>query len=202
MLIHLTPRFYTCELSGPNVELVDLQIPELRLVLSGGKDLATRRPYVNKRYVIGCRNIGTKAIAGILVETPTAHVPEYTVVTRWAVDAEVVVTHRVQHLVLDRDFDTVTDSMVMWYAKCESLGGWRSRWPQEHRGAVPVSAQPRMQLSCAPERTGIVADHAPEGFIAERAETFSVPTIERARLLGRCVVGERIPSIESVFKAG
>ena len=42
----------------------------------------------------------------------------------------------------------------------------------------------------------------PEGFIAERAEVFSVPTIERARLLGGRVVSERIPSVESAFKAG
>lgn len=201
MLIHLTPRFYTCELSGANVELVDLQIPELQLDLRGGKDLATRRPYPNERYVVGCRNVGKKAIAGILVETP-AHIPEYTVVARWAVDAEIIVTHRVQHVVLDKDFDTVTDSMVMWYARCESLGGWCSRWPEVHQGAIPASAQPRMQLSRTPERTGIVADHAPEGFIAERAEVFSVPTIERARLLGGGAVGERIPSVESAFKAG
>ncbi|MBY0574242.1 MAG: hypothetical protein K2P84_11215, partial [Undibacterium sp.] len=91
MLIHITPSFYTCEQSGANVELVDLRVDELGIHVRGGEDLVSRSPYPNKRYVVGCRKVGQKAINGILIET-AEHVDIYTVVTRWAINAETIVT--------------------------------------------------------------------------------------------------------------
>ncbi|MBY0446769.1 MAG: hypothetical protein K2Q15_16360, partial [Burkholderiales bacterium] len=88
----------------------------------------------------------------------------------------------------------------LWYAMGDSLGGWRSRWPEMHKEAVPVSAQPRMQFSKDPARVGQIKDHMSNGRLLERTEVFQVPTIERERLLSHNSVQERIPSIESVFK--
>jgi len=199
MLIHTTPRFYTCEQSGPDVELVDLKINELGVFLRGGKDLTARRPYPNKRYVVACRKTGQKAIDGILFETSTK-VPSFTVETRWAIHAEIIAAHRVRYVVLDDDFDAVTDNMGLWYAMSEGLGGWRSRWPEAHKDAVPASAQPRMQLSAEPQRPGRVAISVTSPQTFERSETFPVPTVERERLLSRRSFDERIPTIDSAFK--
>lgn len=102
MLIHLIPQIYT-PYAVP-VRLIDVAIPELGLVLDGHKDLAIRRPFPNKRYWVACRKVGQKAIAGFLVESK-AFVPAYTVTTRWAVNADTVLTHSVAHVVLDKDFD-------------------------------------------------------------------------------------------------
>ena len=60
MLSHLTPRVHPCELCGSYIELIDLQIPELRLDLRGGNGLASRRSYPNKRYVVSRRNVWKK----------------------------------------------------------------------------------------------------------------------------------------------
>jgi len=198
MLIHATPRFFTCEQSGPNVELIDLRINEIGVFLQGGKDLTTRRPYPNKRYVVACRKSGQKAIDGILFETGGT-VPSFTVETRWAIHAEFIATHRVRYVVLDDDYDAVTDNMVLWYAMSEGLGGWRSRWPEAHKDSVPASAQPRMQLSTEPQRTSPVTVRMTGPQSYERVETFSVPTVERERLLSRRI-NDRIPAIESAFK--
>ncbi|ONC41620.1 hypothetical protein AQ914_18185 [Burkholderia pseudomallei] len=201
MLIHTTPRFYTCEQSGPNVELVDLHIDELGVHLQGGKELTTRRPYPNKRYVVVCRKVGQKAIDGLLFETD-AKVSQYTVTTRWAIRAEIIATHRVHYVVLDEEYDTVTDNMVLWYRMSEGLGGWPSRWPDAHKDAVPCHAQPRMQFSQAPQRAGQVVDRMTGPLSLERVETFPIPTIERERLLSPRSITERIPTIEAAFRVG
>jgi len=196
MLIHLTPQFYTCELSGPYVGLVDLQIDELDISLRAGQHLATRRPHPNKRYVVGCRKTGTKAISGILIETAQP-VPTFTVVARWAIAAEIVVTHRVQYVVLDDEFDAVTDRMQLWYPK--SSWGFASRLPEVHKESVPCEAQPRMQLQEDPPKAGVIQDIVAGGIISERTEAFSLPTVERARLFTDWAARHRYPAADSAF---
>jgi hypothetical protein len=187
MLIHTAPRFHTCEGSGPNVELVDLRIDELDVFLRGGKDLATRRPYPNRHYVVACRKVGQKAIDGILIESG-AVVPAFTMVARWAVQARFIATHRVHYIVLDSDFDAVTDNMVLW----------ESRWPEAHKDSVPASSRPRMQLSLDSLRSSQLDFSVTSPQSYERVETFPVPTIERERLLSR-EIDYRVPPIESAF---
>lgn len=201
MLIHVTPQFFTCARSGPYVELVDLRVDQLGLFLRGGKELTTRRPFPNKHFAVACRKTGRKAIGGILIETPKP-LAEFTVETRWAIEAETLVKHRVKYVVLDQDFDTVTDQMSFWFATLGiPTGDFTSRWPEAHKGAVPVKAQPRMQLAPDAHRTGIIEDRLFDGRIEERSETFPVPTIERARLYSRNTE-MRIPSIDMAFRIG
>jgi hypothetical protein len=72
-----------------------------------GVDLATRRPYPNKRYAVACRREGRKAIEGILIEnSPPVEKLDYT--ARWVVDAEFVATHRVSYKLLH-------NRATMWY---------------------------------------------------------------------------------------
>lgn len=201
MLIHITPQFITCAHSGPDVALVDLNIEPLGVLLRGDVDITARRPYRNKRYTVGCRRAGRKAIAGILIDTP-APVAHFTVVTRWAIRAEIVVTHSVRYEVLDTELDTVSDNMVLWYGTGgHGEAAWPSRWPEVHQGAIPARAQPRMQLTPDPARTGCYEDHLLDGLIAKRSEVFPLPTIGRERLFSPMWNRDMpFPPIEAAFR--
>lgn len=206
MLIHLSPRLYLAfRNETPAVDLVDITIAELGIHLKGGIDLTTRRPYPNKNYVVACKKVGQKAIDGILIETQD-HIDKFTLVARWAINASPILrTHRVEYTVLDSEHDTISESMVLWYAACASLGGWGSRWPEALAYPAPVHAQPRMDLwpveQGGAERKGreLVDVLAPNGLIVERSEKFSLPTIERGRLSSR--MEARLPTMDMVFVA-
>ncbi len=47
---------------------------------------------------MACRKSGCKAVNGLLVDVEK-HVPLFTVDTRWSIDAEVVLRHRVEYVV-------------------------------------------------------------------------------------------------------
>jgi hypothetical protein len=165
-----------------------------------GVDLATRRPYPNKRYAVACRREGRKAIEGILIEnSPPVEKLDYT--ARWVVDAEFVATHRVSYKLLDHEFDAASDSMMLWYATSRSLGGWSSRWPAWAEGLAPASAEPKMEIIPGDvSRASDVLDA--RGRIVERREMFSMPTIERKRILNAKVFHERLPTLDSAFHLG
>lgn len=200
MLIHITPRFFTGNYAFP-VQLVDVTVEPLGLVLRDGVDLAMRQPFPNKRLYVACRKVGRKAMNGLLIDTGAVRLKEFEVVTRWAVFADDVVTHRVKHVVLDEEFDAVSTDMVLWYAMCESLGGWESRMPVLPVNASPASHMPRMAIM--PEdrnqRTGDVVDKLnAAGIIEERREVFWMPTIQSRRLQDRRV-DERLPDFQDAF---
>lgn len=97
MLLHIRPRLF-CPFK--NVALVDLTIEPLVLQLVGGIDLATGRPYRNKYYTVAYRKQGRKAIDGILIETGNP-IEELGYTARWAIEAALLVTHRVLYTALD-----------------------------------------------------------------------------------------------------
>ena len=79
------------------VQLVDMALYPTGLRLRGGIELIIRRPYPNKHYAVACRRHGhNKAFDGIRIEAerPTG---ELIYTARWAIDAELVVTHRVRY---------------------------------------------------------------------------------------------------------
>ena len=205
MLIHVLPKLYVPGGLQVPVRLVDLTVEELGLVLKGDQDLAIRRPYPNKCYWVGCRKVGQKAVAGLLIEAGR-FLESYTVVTRWAINADTVLTHRVEHVVLDGHFDAVSDDMTRWYGTCESLGSWHSRWPLCYDGQPPVEVQPRMDMLSpglgGTTRKGEVRDVLSEGgLVLRREERFMVPTIERGRLSGKWAEMSRLPEMKDAFTA-
>jgi hypothetical protein len=69
--MHIRPRLFS---PFKNVALIDLQINPLGIHLAAGVDLATRRPYPNKRFAVACRKEGQKAIdGGFLPSAPLFH---------------------------------------------------------------------------------------------------------------------------------
>ncbi|MCD5327854.1 DUF6012 family protein [Chromobacterium piscinae] len=206
MLLHLVPRLYLAHVARDlAVDLVDLTIEPFGMVLQGGRDLVVRKPYPNKNYLAGCRKAGQKAINGVLVELPQP-VTTLSTITRWSVDAEVVLTHHVERQILDADFDLISDHMLLWYGACESLGGWSSRWPKQpadRRDMAPVDLQPRMDL-WAPEMGGLPQqawrrDRIEKGMILERAESIAMPTLESGRLFGPRAKVDRYPERTDAF---
>lgn len=200
MLIHITPRFFTGNYAIP-VQLVDVTVEPLGLVLRDGVDLAMCQPFPNKRIYVARRKVGRKAMNGLLIDTGEVRIKEFEVITRWAVFAGDVVTHRVKHVVLDEEFDAVSTDMILWHAMCASLGGWEPRVPALPSNASPASHMPRMAImpEDREQRTGDVVDRLNgAGMVKERHEVFSMPTIQPARLQNRRL-DDRLPRFEDAF---
>lgn len=201
-LLHLVPRFFG---TFTAVELVDLTIEPTGLTLRGGRDLATRKPYPNKRYSIACRKRGQRAIEGIFVMMG-APVESLDYTARWSVDAEVVVTHRVQYRLLDREFDAASDDKMLWHACSASLGGWASRWPEPRDAESPCSTAPVMVAhvsDAAHFREGAAGDSAQHqlaegGLVVERRQRFDMPTLERGRFTSP-LAGDRRPLVADAW---
>lgn len=197
MLIHLTPRMYACR-TNEVCSLIDLNCAELGLSLKGDNELTARRPYPNKNYLVACRKAGQKAMNGILLETQS-HLREFTVVTRWAVAASHVATHQVRYIVLDEEFDTISESMTLWYGTAS--GRFKSRWPITADYGSPAATQPCMEAFPRVERRGEVKDVTDKkGALIERSEVFQLHTLERERLMDLTHShDDRIPVIDHAF---
>lgn len=200
MIIHLSPSIYACPKTEP-CSLIDLTCNELNIDLVGGKELTARRPYPNKKYLVACRKVGQKAMNGILIESKTP-VREFTVVTRWSVAASHIATHRVHYIILDEEYDAISENMVLWYATSESLGSYKSRWPGNEEYGTPATSQPRMEAYQRLRRVGPIRDVTDEsGAVIERSEVFKLPTLQPERVLNsKLSYGDRTPSLEAAFR--
>jgi len=190
MLIHITPKlFRPAELAFiRKCILSEIHISELDMTLKHGIDIDTRKPYPNKNYFVGCRKVGKKAIDGLFIESPT-HLSSFTVISKWLLDDERTVIHQTNYQVVDDEFDTVSDSMMLWHATCESLGNWGSRIPNNMKPSsseniqdvAPVNLQPRMDLLPAKRKGEFEDQISSDGIICNRKEIFTLPTIEKGR---------------------
>ncbi|MBZ9574487.1 hypothetical protein KGR00_07185 [Halomonas coralii] len=174
--------------------------------MKGGKDLASRRPYPNKRYVVACRKVGRKAITGFLIQAPD-DVRWFSATARWAIGATIVVRHVVRYEIIDSDYDAVSDDMLLWGPTPKALGNWPSRWPDftaqwpaYTAQWTPANAQPCMEVTPTGRREGDVRDTVEGGLILYREERLGLPTIESGRLLEKELsVRHRLPEIKSAF---
>ncbi|MDT3722814.1 DUF6012 family protein [Pseudomonas oryzihabitans] len=138
MLIHLVPRFMTCPVSGPHVQLIDLRIDSVGLLLRERVELATLRPMPNKCIAIGCNERGRMARVGLLIATLRPAKP-FNMVYRWAVAAEQLIVQRVHYeLFGDADaYQVFSDKMATW-----------PQQPAEHQHSIPTFARPRLEAMC------------------------------------------------------
>jgi hypothetical protein len=189
-LLHIRPQMYA---PSRFVELVALSVEPLGIRLSGHA-LRTGRPYSNKRFSVGRLRKGRAAMDGILIEA-TALPNEFDMLARWAVAAEIVVTHRVHYQLLDREFDAASDDMTLWHSTDKSLGGWSRRLAPWAQDLSPMKAEPIMEIDHPATFARVMRkDTVKDGVIIERRETFPMMTIERGRLLDN-VLNDRIPPI-------
>jgi hypothetical protein len=109
-------------------------------------------------------------------------------------------THHVRCTILDHEFNAVSESTSFW--KPTSDGNWSDRRPDGWTDSGSIRTEPYMELEShlmRGLRTEDVVD--PEiGWIEQRTQWFSMPTLEEARLF--LYPGEdssRMPSIDDAF---
>lgn len=61
MLIHLTTRYYA-RYNDVHVDIIDVEIPELKLILKANVDIIMRAPFPNKNYKVVCRKKDVKQL--------------------------------------------------------------------------------------------------------------------------------------------
>lgn len=197
MLLHLRPRLL---FPFKMVDLIDFEVKQLGLCLKGNSDLTTRRPYPNKDYAVACRKQGHKAIDSIFIETNKL-LEEWDTTARWAVNASIVVTHKVHYELLEHEFGAASDNSVLWYADSEELGGWSVRRPQWVRDMAPMITDPVMEIFPRDVKRPMTEDVIEQGLIICRRQTFPMPTLERDRVI-HTQVADRVPAAESAFLVG
>lgn len=199
MLIHLTPQYLT--VNGPIIDLIDVSIPELKLMLKGGIDVVTSRPYADKDIIVVCRKKGRKLRKGFFIETDKP-VRQFTVITRWAVDSYVCV-HKIHYNVTDTDFDATTDDIMLWSDFRKT--SYKKRVNTNLAELIPAKDQPSMvlfeddKLSNRDDMIFNITDKIHT--VIERTEYFEIPTIERERLTVPFYGNKRFPDVEDAFIA-
>ncbi|WP_234053715.1 MULTISPECIES: DUF6012 family protein [unclassified Xanthobacter] len=180
MLLHLTPK----AVAAQEVQLIDVSFPEFDLVLREGTDLKARRPYPNKTWLVASSARERAAKDGILLETQE-RVSQFTMVTRWAVAAEMVVTQEIAYRILDETHDAASADPCLWY----SFTGWPKRWPDCIPYEAPVRITPTLVLDGS------------KSIEAKTAHTFPMPTLERERILQHAGmhIPNRAPKQEAAF---
>ena len=198
MLIHFVPCLCVNQ-PGVGAEVLDFACPEAGLLLQGGKHLKTGTPYPNKQYLVSCRNSGRKkAVSGFLARIPR-RLREFTTITRWRLDRGPILTHHVEHQVLDEDFDMLTEDLLYWCG----YKTWQPRWPENLKDTALVAAQPRMAIAPGDGRSRKqLTDRIEDGVIVERREAIQMPTVERERLFAPDALREwPMPAIRDAFTA-
>jgi hypothetical protein len=193
MLLHLRPKIYSADIL---VDLLELSIDRFGVQLLRERDLMIGRPYPNKNYVVGCRKQGRKAIDGILLKVD-GPVDKFCLTARWQASG-IIATHRVHYTILDCDFGAASDKMMLWH---KTRSGLPSRIPVYYRGCPPIYTEPVMHLegpASARRLTMDVVDIG-TGWIADRTQSFAMPSIEPERLLDR-ESNPRLPAPEDAFE--
>lgn len=193
MLIFLSPRITTCQFAV-ECELVDIVSKTLGVHLRNNVEVTARKPFPNKTYLAACRKVGKTAINGLLFETKS-HVPEFDLTTRWCVDGDILVEHKVNYHVLDAEFDAVTDNMLLWYSQGE--GSWARRWPA-HITGNPLHAQPRFTLAPRGEEAP-GKERVEHGIVVAFEQAFDMHTVEPERVLNS-QIDKRMPAFADAFK--
>lgn len=139
---------------------------------------------------------------GLLIQAP-AHVPELNVTTEWRMPDNSVLTHRVRYVVLDDEYDTISENMLSWYATPSSGGDRESRWPKVSAYTSPAKSQPRMDVVRNEGRSGEITDvFNSSGDLVECQEVFGLHTIQRDRVLKpEFTIGSRLPFLSEAFQA-
>lgn len=201
MLIHITPRIYVPGHLNLNCTLVDVAIPEFSLILRSNKEITVRRPYANKQLHVACRNIGRKAVEGLFIST-SKKLNSLTVITRWSLNAELVLIHEVDYDFLDHEFDAFSDKMMVWDRLDRNGVSWDTRWPLGFPDDwyAPVNAQPVMDIFPNQKRMFTTDNINSQGIVDFRVQRFHMPSIEPERLVTQTLLsGDRMPIIDHAF---
>lgn len=201
MLIHITPRIYipsavkSCVITG-------LKIEQLGVSFSA-EQIATRKPYLNKRFHVACRRNNRRATQGLLFSVGAAP-REFTVECEWLINGSACAKHSVEYKILDDEMDAVSDNMLLWYA--DAGRKYKLRWPHWAQSMSPMEAMPRMEfmagsLPLQPHRKQPQhrSDLVESGRLISRQEVFGMHTLEKDRLFNLSY-SDRMPNIWDAFQ--
>ncbi|EDW6099916.1 hypothetical protein ABM88_002541, partial [Salmonella enterica subsp. enterica serovar Minnesota] len=194
MLIHLTPRYYA-RYNDVHVDIIDVEIPELKLILKANVDIIMRAPFPNKNYKVVCRKKGRKAINGILIEID-GELKNFTVISRWAVNGEIS-RHETYYHVTDNEFDAVTEEDFLWSGFFNTP--YRTRCKEIEVGGTLVKRQSAM-VTLIDDLNSNDGDNYwtynkvdGEGFVRFRSEYIMLPTVERERITYKVLLKHILP---------
>lgn len=203
MLIHITPKIYRPHEVGfvGQCSLNQVSIPELDLVLTGGKQLKTGTPWPNKNYFCGGPKSSRKQLFGLLVETHD-HISELTVICEWKLDYwgenSQIVEHTTKIIVLDEEHDAISTDVIYWHGMDDGLGGWESRIPASMPDVAPMWINPCMWLFRDEMQAGILeSEMNDDGIVTRCVQQLEVPTIQRERFSTHSC--DRFPGLETAF---
>ncbi|HHN1184258.1 TPA: DUF6012 family protein [Pseudomonas aeruginosa] len=137
-------------------------------------------------------------VNGILLDVP-GFAPFFTAVTRWSIAGEVLLTHRVEYVVLDDVFDAVSDFPSLWLQLDSTEGQWSDRTPEFVRSPYPARLEtPAMKFDYPLDLLERVRGR---GLGMQNTKIFRLPTIEPGRLMGRGrAIQRRLPAPETAIK--
>lgn len=196
--MHIIPKIVN-SYSDVDIRLVDIHIPELDLTLREGIELTVRKPYPNKTHHVACRKVGSKAINGLLIRTDVS-LDKFTVITRWSLDDERIVTHVVNYTLLDNDYNCISDDPLNWTGTGD--GTFEDRFPKHLANYSPLEIQVAMQVLLDGGNTfkkSSFDDEFEEGVLVKREEHVRLHTIRSDRLLHWQEMSGRIPAIIDAF---
>lgn len=190
MLLHITPRI--CVVSPAFVDLVDIRSDVLGFTLTA-RDIVARKPSPNKKLLVGCRRKPRKAVDGLLLETDRPF-SSFDIRSRWAVDAEVVVTQVLHYKVLDKRFGAASDNGKLWCAE----DGFEDVTPKHLQSE---EARPPLMMSQYHAYKETIANRDRLFVLTPKLETFEMPTIEPERIFGAAYdTRGRFPTMEMVLR--
>ena len=197
MLIHVTPRIIN-KYRDLNVKLIDVEIPEINCLLKEGSDLTVGKPYPNKMYTVIRKKVGRKAINGIFLDIPDT-LDDFTVITRWKIDNEHIVSHQVKYEIKDKQHDFSSDDPVLWYATGD--GKFESAWTSDDK--TPCNYHPHMTVQYKSQddsREGEVFDEYQGDWLVSRREIYPLPSLPRDRIFCEYNMHlDRMPQPEDAF---
>lgn len=197
MLIHIIPKIFN-RYRHIHVGLIDVALPEFGLTLRNGSDVTIGRPYPNKGISVVRLTGGRKAVEGFFLKVDN-DVQAFTVLTRWALNAEAVLLHRVEYSILDDDYGWCSQNPVLWSATGDDET--ENRWVGTHR--TPCKYNPTMTVVIDGRddpREGLVKDEYAGDILKSRVEKYAMPTIKKNQLFRRCSQeNDRMPSPDTAL---
>lgn len=180
MLLHTVPILLSEIRLGRGRALLDVRVPEIGLTLVGGRDVVTRTPYPNKHWLlVGAR--GSPPTDGLLIDVGQA--TRMTVITRWGIDGERVITHEVHVEAVGEPRDVIAANSALWMMGGSDQWTWddvRTPW-MEPVGTIRLDALMREEVGSGPECVRKVEEEMRDGRLSLRREHLEVPSVERER---------------------
>lgn len=147
MLIHFVPSILT--VPAATVEFLGFSCADLGLDLAANDQLLLNRPFTNRDWVVAApfkHVLNGDKVAGFFIERE--HVPDkFSTQTRWLYtvkDKTVEIKHIVNYTLLDREYEAISDSPLLWFGTENREKGisFAGRRPDVYVKKPPLSFKP------------------------------------------------------------